>query len=115
MTVDSLIKSCFLFLFAYFVSGQVLSMPVPMKFNDVEYDITVKIDPVNRTIAGKSLITVHNPRELQLMLGAAYEVTQAEFNDGPLGIGREQTNQMHIWNIPVHFRNQIPVSYTHLD
>lgn len=82
-------------------------MPAPMKFNDVEYDITVKIDPVNRTIAGKSLITVHNPRELQLMLGAAYEVTQAEFNDGPLGIGREQTNQMHIWNIPVHFRNQI--------
>ncbi|WP_293006478.1 M1 family metallopeptidase [Nitrosomonas sp.] len=82
-------------------------MPAPMKFNDVEYDITVKIDPVNRTIAGKSLITVHNPRELQLMLGAGYEVTQAEFNDGPLGIGREQTNQMHIWNIPVHFRNKI--------
>ncbi len=82
-------------------------MPVPMNFNDVEYDIMVKIDPVNRTIVGKSLITVHNPRELQLMLGAAYEVTQAEFNDGPLGVGREQINQMHIWNIPVHFRNQI--------
>ncbi len=82
-------------------------MPVSMKLNDVEYDITVKIDPANHTIEGKSLITVHNPRELQLMLGAAYEVTQAEFNDGPLGIGREQANQAHIWNIPVHFRNQI--------
>lgn len=89
------------------MSEQILSAPVPIKFNDVEYDITVKIDPVNRTIEGKSLITVHKPRELQLMLGAAYEVTQAEFNDGPLGIGREQANQTHIWNIPFHFRHQI--------
>ncbi|WP_242447207.1 M1 family metallopeptidase [Nitrosomonas supralitoralis] len=89
------------------MSEQVLSMPVPMKFNDVEYDITVKIDPVNRTIEGKNLITVNNPRELQLMLGAAYEVTQAEFNDGPLGVGREQANRAHIWNIPFYFRHQI--------
>ncbi|WP_256216516.1 M1 family metallopeptidase [Nitrosomonas ureae] len=89
------------------MSEQILSAPVPIKFNDVEYDITVKIDPGNRTIEGKSLITVHRPRELQLMLGAEYEVTQAEFNDGPLGIGREQANQAHVWNIPFHFRHQI--------
>jgi len=107
MTVDNLIKNCCLFLFSCLVSEQILSAPVPVKFNDVEYDITVKIDPVNRTIEGKNLITVHRPRELQLMLGAAYEVTQAEFNDGPLGIGREQINQAHIWNVPFHFGNQI--------
>ncbi|ALQ50073.1 hypothetical protein SAMN05216406_10915 [Nitrosomonas ureae] len=107
MTVDSLIRSCCLFLFSCLVSEQILSAPVPIKFNDVEYDITVKIDPGNRTIEGKSLITVHRPRELQLMLGAEYEVTQAEFNDGPLGIGREQANQAHVWNIPFHFRHQI--------
>jgi aminopeptidase N len=82
-------------------------MPLPVKLNEVEYDITVKIDPVNRTLEGKSIITVNKPREMQLMLGAQYEVIQAEFNEGPLGIGREQTNQPHVWNVPFPFRQQI--------
>ncbi len=82
-------------------------MPLPVKLNEVEYDITVKIDPVNRTLEGKSIITVNKPREMQLVLGAQYEVTQAEFNEGPLGIGRKQANQPHVWNIPFSFRQQI--------
>lgn len=82
-------------------------MPLPVKLNEVEYDMTVKIDPVNRTFEGKSIITVNKPREMQLVLGAQYEVTQAEFNEGPLGIGREQANQPHVWNIPFPFRQQI--------
>lgn len=107
MIAATFIRNCFFVFLACFVATSAISAPVPFKMNDVEYDITVKIDPVNRTLEGKSLVTVHRPRELQLLLGAGYEVTQAEFNDGPLGIGREQANQPHIWNIPFHFRQQI--------
>ncbi|MBX9637491.1 MAG: M1 family peptidase, partial [Nitrosomonas sp.] len=107
MTTFTLIRTCFFLLLTSLVAQPVFSARVPVKHNDVEYDITVKIDPVNRTIEGKSLITVDRPRELQLILGAGYEVIQADFNDGPLGIGREQANQPHIWNIPFLFRHQI--------
>jgi len=107
MIAATFIRNCLFVFLACFVATPAISAPVPFKMNDVEYDITVKIDPVNRTLEGKSLITVHRPRELQLLLGAGYEVTQAEFNDGPLGIGREQSNLPHIWNIPFHFRQQI--------
>ncbi|UJP04075.1 MAG: M1 family peptidase [Nitrosomonas sp.] len=107
MTTFTFLRICFFLLLTGLVVQPAFSAPVPVKHNDVEYDITVKIDPVNRTIEGKSLITVDKPRELQLMLGAGYEVIQADFNDGPLGIGREQTNQPHIWNIPFLFRHQV--------
>lgn len=107
MIPATFIRNCFFVFFVCFIAAPAISAPVPFKMNDVEYDITVKIDPVNRTLEGKSLVTVHRPRELQLLLGAGYEVTQAEFNDGPLGIGREQSNLPHVWNIPFHFRQQI--------
>jgi len=107
MTITTFIRSCIFISFVCLVAAPAVSAPVPFKMNEVEYDITVKIDPANRTLEGKSLITVHRPRELQLLLGAGYEVTQAEFNDGPLGSGREQSNLPHIWNIPFHFRQQI--------
>lgn len=89
------------------VSNSVLARPSPFQFNQVEYDMTITIDPVKRTLTGVSMITVERPRELQLLLDGAYEVTQAEFNEGPLGEGREQAGQPHIWNIPFHFRQQI--------
>ncbi len=57
--------------------------------------MTVRIDPITRTIEGKSIITVSKPRELTLVLGQAYEVTQALLNGNALGIGREQSNQPH--------------------
>ena len=107
MIPATFIRNCFFVFFVCFIAAPAISAPVPFKMNDVEYDITVKIDPANRTLEGKSLVTVHRPRELQLLLGAGYEVTQAEFNDGPLGIGREQSNLPHVWNIPFHFRQQI--------
>lgn len=89
------------------VSNSLLARPSPFQFNQVEYDMTITIDPVKRTLSGVSMITVERPRELQLLLDGAYEVTQAEFNEGPLGQGREQAGQPHIWNIPFHFRQQI--------
>ena len=107
MTIFTFMRNCFFLFWVCFTAQPAFSLPAPFKMNEVEYDITVKIDPVNRTIEGKNLITVTKPRELQLLLGAAYEVTQAEFNDGPLGSGREQDGQLHIWNIPFHFRQQI--------
>lgn len=81
------------------------ALPLP-KINDVDYEITVQIDPVARTIAGQSIINVKNPRDFKIMLGSAYEVTQAELNDGPLGIGREHADQPHIWSVPFNFTQQ---------
>lgn len=101
-----LIRYCVLFLLFGFLALPAHSRS-PVKFNDTEYDINVKIDPINRTIEGKSTITVNQPRELQLMLGSAFEVTEALFNDGPLGDSRSDANQPHVWNIPMLFRQQI--------
>lgn len=101
------IRHCLFLLLLCLVSEPAFSIPMQVRFNDVEYDMTVSIDPVNRALIGKSIITVKHPRELQLMLGAAFEVTQAISNDGPMGIGREASNQPHVWNIPVAFRQQV--------
>ena len=68
MTTFTFIRTCFFLLLTSLVAQPAFSARVPIKHNDVEYDITVKIDPVNRTIEGKSLITVDRPRELQLIL-----------------------------------------------
>ena len=81
------------------------ALPLP-KINDVNYEISVQIDPVARTIAGQSIINVKNPRDFKIMLGSAYEVTQAELNDGQLGIGREHADQPHVWSIPFNFTQQ---------
>ncbi|TXI20660.1 MAG: M1 family peptidase [Nitrosomonas sp.] len=102
-----LIRHCLFFALLCLVSGPAFSVPMQVRFNDVEYDMVVIIDPINRTLAGKSTITVKQPRELQLMLGAAFEVTQAISNDGSMGIGREASDQPHVWNIPVPFRQQV--------
>jgi aminopeptidase N len=107
MSLLVLLRAGLLLILLGAVSIDVLARPAPFQFNQIEYDMTVTIDPVKRTIEGVSMITVEWPRELQLLLGGAYEVTQAEFNDGPLGQGREQAGQPHIWHIPFHFRQQI--------
>lgn len=101
------IRACLLLALIGFMATPVYSRPAAVKFNDIDYDMAVKIDPINRTIEGKSTITVKQPRELQLMLGAAFEVTEAVFNDGPLGSGRTDPHQPHVWNMASPFRQQI--------
>ncbi len=89
------------------VSQWVVAAPIVKSFavknNDVHYHITVQVDPIKGTLAGKSIITVQRPKELKLMLGSAFEVTKARFNDGELGIGRQQIDQPHVWHIPFIF------------
>ncbi|MBX3617441.1 M1 family metallopeptidase [Nitrosomonas sp.] len=107
MTLLALLRNTLLLILLGIGCNNVLARPAPFQFNQIEYDMTVTIDPVKRTLEGVSMITVERPRELQLLLDGAYEVTQAEFNDGPLGQGREQAGQPHIWNIPFHFRQKM--------
>ncbi len=106
MILSTLIRCLFPVLMC-FMAGPAFSVPMYAKLNDIEYDMTVSIDPVKRTLEGKSIITVKQPRELRLLLGSAFEVTQAVFNDGPLGAGREESSQPHVWTIPALFRQQI--------
>ncbi|MEI2767479.1 MAG: M1 family peptidase [Nitrosomonas sp.] len=90
-----------------FVSQWTVAAPITKAFavknNDVHYHITVQVDPIKGTLEGKSIITVQRPKELKLMLGSAFEVTKAHFNDGELGIGRQQADQPHVWHIPFIF------------
>lgn len=78
----------------------------PVKSNEVDYDITVRIDPVTRSIEGKSIITVKRPRELNLVLGASFEVTQALLDGFALGAGRKDAHQSYSWRIPFAFAQQ---------
>ena len=108
MTRLTLIRNSLLSLLICLATESVWSLPIAaVKQNQITYDISIKIDPVRQVIEGKSIITVERPRDLQLMLGAAYEVTQAISNDGSIGIGRERSDQPHVWNIPYPFKHQI--------
>lgn len=78
----------------------------PVKSNEVDYDITVRIDPVTRSIEGKSIITVKRPRELNLVLGSSFEVTQALLDGFALGAGRKDAHQSYSWRIPFAFARQ---------
>lgn len=96
-------SGCFL-LFICLITQSAFAAPI--KNSEIDYAMTVRIDPIARTIEGKSIITVSKPRELTLVLGQAYEVTQALLNGNALGIGREQSNQPHTWRIPFDFSQQ---------
>jgi aminopeptidase N len=100
------IKHCFFLAFIGCAIQGAIAAPVAAKNNEIDYDMTVRIDPVNRTIEGKSIITVTRPKELKLILGSSLEVTQALFNESALGTGREQSNQPHFWHIPFSFSSQ---------
>src|SRR5579871_5325696 len=47
---------------------------------EVQYDITVKIDPVARKIEGRTIITANSSEELTLMIGRRFEVMHARID-----------------------------------
>ncbi|WP_374566379.1 hypothetical protein, partial [Nitrosomonas sp.] len=51
-----------LLILASAINSNALARPSPFKFNQIEYDMTVTVDPVKRTIEGVSMITVERPR-----------------------------------------------------
>lgn len=98
------IKNVFFLLLICFITQPVFASP--SRSNEIDYDMTVRIDPVARTIEGKSVITVRKPKELKLLLGSSFEVTRASFNGNALDAGRDQVNQPHFWHIPFDFSPQ---------
>lgn len=104
MTGHTFIRNCCFLLLSCFITQSVLAAPV--KNSEIDYAITVRIDPITRSIEGKSIITVKRPSELNLVLGRSFEVTQALLNGKVLGAGRAQTNQPHSWQIPFDFAHQ---------
>jgi len=104
MTGQTFIRNCCFLLFIGFITQSAVAATV--KGGEIDYDITVRIDPINRSIEGKSIITVKRPSELNLVLGRSFEVTQALLNGNALGAGRAQVNQPHSWQIPFDFSQQ---------
>lgn len=72
---------------------------------EVQYDITVQIDPVGRKIEGRTVITANTPDELTLMLGRRFEVMHARIDGSSLGPAATSGN-MRGWRI--HGEQQIP-------
>ena len=71
--------------------------------SEVDYDISVHIDPITRSIEGRSIISVRKPGELMLILGRHFEVTHATMDDRELEPGRDKPGLQHIWHIPFGF------------
>ncbi|HEX8874497.1 MAG TPA: M1 family aminopeptidase, partial [Nitrosospira sp.] len=65
---------------------------------EVQYDITVRIDPVARKIEGRTIITANTSEELTLMLGRRFEVMHARIDDSPLG-SAATTGNLRGWRI----------------
>ena len=65
---------------------------------EVQYDITVRIDPVARSIEGRSVITVNTPEELTLMLGRRFGVMHARVDGTSLGPAASM-GKMRVWGI----------------
>ena len=91
---------------------------------EIAYDITVRIDPVARTIEGRSVITASTPEELTLMLGRRFETMHARVDAAPLGPSAT-TGRMRAWRISggqpvprrivIHWRGEFSALDTSLD
>lgn len=65
---------------------------------DIHYDITVNIDPVARSIEGRSVITANTPEELTLVLGRRFGVMHARVDGTSLGPAASM-GKMRAWGI----------------
>ncbi len=92
-----LVLACFAFVIA---AVSVSATAAVNPGGEISYDINVHIDPVTRMIEGQSIINVTRPRELNIVLGQQFEVTQALIDGHPLGRSRRWSNQSHAWQIP---------------
>lgn len=98
MTTHSFIKfllslffTCLLIIAAYANANQ---------RGEIDYDIHVKIDPIARSIEGRSIITVKGTPELQLVLGRRFEVIGASIEGQPLEEIEDASQRYHAWHIP---------------
>jgi aminopeptidase N len=93
----------FIFVFALFIPVTGVSAAMQNDGNKIDYDIHVSIDPIARTIDGRSIISVRKPGDLMLRLGRQFEVTHAIMDGRELGPGRDNSGVPHTWQLPFDF------------
>jgi aminopeptidase N len=64
----------------------------------IHYDIHVHIDPLERTLRGRSVITAHTREELTLVIGRRFEVLKARVDDEQIGPSAT-VGAMRAWRI----------------
>jgi aminopeptidase N len=120
-------RTILLFIFAGFVPvasfAQSSSAKVPAP-PEVQYDITVQIDPLTRRIEGRTVIIANTSEELTLMLGRRFEVMRGRVDDSLVGPSATAGN-MRGWRIPgekqlprrieMHWRGELAALDTSLD
>jgi hypothetical protein len=66
----------------------------------VHYDITVRIDPGTRRLAGSTVITADGARDYKLLLNRRFEVKRILLDDEPLSGRRSSAGGLQGWRIP---------------
>ena len=92
------------FLF-FFMLALVATEVFAVKNNEgkIDYDISVHIDPITRSLEGRSVISVEKPGELMLILDRRFEVTYATIEGREFEPSRDKFGLQHIWHIPFGF------------
>ena len=95
--------------------------PVPA---EVQYEITVRLDPVARRIEGRSVITANTSEELTLVIGRRFEVMHGRVDAEPFGPAATM-GRMRAWRIlgheklprriEIHWRGELAALDTALD
>ncbi len=106
---------------AAFAQSSSAKAPAPP---EVQYDITVQIDPVARRIEGRTVIIANTSEELTLMLRRRFEVMSASVDDSSLGPSAT-AGGMRGWRIAgekqlprrieMHWRGELAALDTSLD
>lgn len=103
---------CLLFILVpcFFVTD---ALAVVNNADNVHYDISVDIDPEDRSIEGRSIISVKKSGELTLRLSRRFEVTHATIDGNVLEPGRDNPDLQHVWHIPFAFNrsNRIEIHW----
>lgn len=95
-----ILKSFFFLAFLFMIAETSATMN---QSDAVNYDISVNIDPVTRSIDGRSVISIRKPGEPKLILGRHFEVTYAKIDGRELGPGRDNPELQHVWQLPFGF------------
>ncbi len=98
MVIQRSIKLLLSFLLTCLVSTATLASSG--QHGEIDYDIHVKIDPIARSIEGRSTITVKNTPDSQLILGRRFEVIGASIEGQPLEAIDDPSGRYHAWHVP---------------
>ena len=112
--IPRFLVSLLLILFFSTISAVSVTSASPLASDSlIEYDITVHIDPILRTIEGRNIITTKFTHELILALSSRFEVKKIFVDGEILDLVSTEYGMLQTWRIPdsQHTSRRIEVSW----